>query len=452
MKMNFPRWRVPCLIFLCLLAWSFVVRGQSTPPQGQAQGNDKGIGAEMARTPVEWPAGPKRFALIIGVDHYDDTQITTLGGASNDAKALKDALVRYAGFGEEQVTLLASDQPPERQPTRGNILRRLSNLKGVVPKEGLLLVAFSGHGIEREQQAFLLPQDSQVSNDVELLEQTAINVTQIKAQIKKLGLAQVVMILDACRNDPGGRAEADNPLTKSFTRGFDFDVRNREVEAFATLYATAVGHRAYEYTEKKQGYFTWALVEGLKGGAANTHGEVTLASLVGYLQDRVPKRVQLDLGAGKEQRPFAVIEGYRADELVVASVGRKPSAFKEQNIRRLLEITKAAELGAMAVNQQLDYLKTTLPAGVPPRVFEILKDEVNAVNFVELMIPIYDKNLSDDEVNDLVSFYESPLGHKMIQIMPVIFNEARVAGEQRGQEAAQRALTRIKAEKLLPDK
>src|SRR5215210_6400612 len=124
MKMNFPRWRVPCLIILCLSAWSFVVRGQTTPPQGQAQGNDKGIGAEMARTPVEWPAGPKRFALIIGVDHYDDTQITTLGGASNDAKALKDALVRYAGFGEEQVTLLASDQPPERQPTRGNILRR----------------------------------------------------------------------------------------------------------------------------------------------------------------------------------------------------------------------------------------------------------------------------------------------------------------------------------------
>src|SRR5687767_6253520 len=89
------------------------------------------------------PATAKRYALIIGVDQYADTQITTLGGASNDAKTLANALIRYAGFPEEQVTLLASDQPAERQPTRGNILRRLSNLAAVVPSDGLLLISFA---------------------------------------------------------------------------------------------------------------------------------------------------------------------------------------------------------------------------------------------------------------------------------------------------------------------
>ncbi|HSE97956.1 MAG TPA: caspase family protein, partial [Blastocatellia bacterium] len=142
-------------------------------------------------------------------------------------------------------------------------------------------------------------------------------------RIKKTGVGQVVLILDACRNDPIGRANADNPLTRAFTQGFNFDVRNREVTAFATLYATAVGARAYEYKEKKQGYFTWVLVEGLKGRAANERGEVTLASLVKYLQERVPKQVLLDLGSGKEQKPFAVIEGYRAEELVIAAPGQK---------------------------------------------------------------------------------------------------------------------------------
>lgn len=38
---------------------------------------------------------------------------------------------------------------------------------------------------------------------------------------------------------------------------------------FATLYATEIGYRAYEYKEKKQGYFTWVLVEALRGGTAN---------------------------------------------------------------------------------------------------------------------------------------------------------------------------------------
>src|SRR5437588_7738066 len=230
----------------------------------RAQPRDRALGISDKQVKA-LPAIGKRYAVVIGVDQYADTQITTLGGASNDAKTLANALIQYAGFPSEQVTLLASDQPAERQPTRGNILRRLSNMGAVAPKDGLLLISFAGHGMERGGQAFLLPADAQVANDVELLEQTALNITQIKESIRKTGVGQVVLILDACRNDPVGRANADNPLTQAYTRGFNFDVRNREVTAFVTLYATAVGQRAYEYKEKHQGYFTWELVEGLRG-------------------------------------------------------------------------------------------------------------------------------------------------------------------------------------------
>jgi len=291
-----------------------------------SQRTNRGIKIQSSESIKTLPIKSLRYALVIGVDQYADTQITTLGGASNDAKTLANALIQYAGFPAEQVTLLASDQPVERLPTRGNILRRLSNMAAVVPPEGLLLISFAGHGIERGGQAFLLPSDSQVSNDVDLLEQTAINVAQVKDRIKKIGVKQVLMILDACRNDPVGRANADNPLTAAYTRGFNFNLQNREVEAFATLYATEVGHRAYEYKEKKQGYFTWVLVEALRGGAANEKGEVTLATLVKYLQDRVPKRVLQDLGPGKDQKPFAVIEGYRADELIISARDAKATA------------------------------------------------------------------------------------------------------------------------------
>lgn len=73
----------------------------------------------------ELPAKSKRFALVVGVDEYQDEQISRLSGAGNDAKALADALVRYAGFPADQVILLASDQPQQRQPNRGNILQYL---------------------------------------------------------------------------------------------------------------------------------------------------------------------------------------------------------------------------------------------------------------------------------------------------------------------------------------
>jgi tetratricopeptide (TPR) repeat protein len=264
------------------------------------------------------PVSAKRWALVIGVDKYQDPQISPLKGSDNDARLIADALVRYAGFPRDQVILLSTDQPAERQPTRVNILRRLSNLSTAVPKDGLLLVSFAGHGMERSGQAFLLPSDAQISDQISFLEETAISMNRVKERIKETGVGQVVVLLDACRNDPGGRADAPNPLSNAYTNAFNFDVRNREVQAFATVYATGIGQRAYEYTEKKQGYFSWAVVEGLKGGAANDKGEITLSQLVKYVQDTVPKRLAIDLGSTKQQRPFAMIEGYRADELVVA--------------------------------------------------------------------------------------------------------------------------------------
>ncbi len=267
------------------------------------------------------PAKGKRWALVVGVDKYADPQISPLRGAANDARTLAEALVRYSGFPSDQVILLATDQPTERQPTRVNLLRRLSNLVSAVPKDGLLLISFSGHGMERGGHAFLLPSDAQISDQISFLEDTAVNVNRMRELIRATGVSQVMVLLDACRNDPGGRADAPNPLTEAYVQGFNFDVRNREVQAFATIYATGVGQRAYEYTERKQGYFTWAIVEGLKGAAANSAGEVTLSELVKFVQDAVPKRIAIDLGSGKQQRPFATIEGYKAEELILSAPG-----------------------------------------------------------------------------------------------------------------------------------
>jgi formylglycine-generating enzyme required for sulfatase activity len=268
------------------------------------------------------PAKAKRFALVVGVDEYQDSQISRLSGATNDAKSLADALVRYAGFPQDQVILLASDQPQERQPNRGNILKYLSNLRGVVPEDGLLLVSFAGHGIERGGRGFLCPLDAQIGGSIALLEATAVAVDTVREWIRDTGVKQVLIILDACRNDPSGRGESENKLTDSFAKKFNFDLRNQEVTAFATLYATDVGHVAYEYKEKHQGYFTWMLVEGLKGAAANERGEVTLGGLVKYLQEQVPKRIRLDLGQEKSQKPYATVGGYKADELVISIMVR----------------------------------------------------------------------------------------------------------------------------------
>ncbi len=337
---------------------------QQLPPPAPATVSSQPAAAPVVSvTPQEpvkaLPVSAKRWALIIGVDKYTDPQISPLKGSDNDARLIADALVRYAGFPQDQVILLSTNQPLERQPTRVNILRRLSNLSTTVPKDGLLLVSFAGHGMEREGQAFLLPSDAQISDQISFLEETAISINRVKERIKQTGVAQVVVLLDACRNDPGGRADAPNNLTNVYTSAFSFDVRNREVQAFATVYATGIGQRAYEYTEKKQGYFSWAVVEGLKGSAANEKGEITLSQLVKYVQDNVPKRIAIDLGSTKQQRPFAIIEGYRADELVVA-------------------VTNSA---SMANNTETPNISVVDPAAIELAYWDTIKNSNNPDDF-----------------------------------------------------------------------
>jgi TonB family protein len=322
------------LSIFCLAPSLTLIVSENRLAQAFAQTTSQGRQLDRQADAVKvWPTKSKRWALIIGVDQYRDAQINALRGSVNDAHELANALIDYAGFPPDQVIVLSSDQPEERQPTRINILTYLSNLAALVPKDGLFLFSFAGHGIERSGQAFLIPSDARLSRDISLLEESAVSVNRMHDRIKAIGVGQVIVLLDACRNDPGGRAGAPNNMTAAFTR-FNFDVRNREVEAFATLYATAIGQRAYEYTEKKQGYFTWALVEALKGNAANEKGEVTLAALLKYVQETVTKQIAIDLGPTEQQKPFAKIEGYRADELVIAVA---PTKLQSSNSIRVLE-------------------------------------------------------------------------------------------------------------------
>jgi len=256
----------------------------------------------------ELPAEENRLALVVGVEDYLDERVGKFNYAASDARAVADALQQRAGFRKDRTVLLATGEPAERQPLRSVILRQLANLQDRVSEDGLLLVYFAGHVVERGGKSYLLPSDALTGNDA-LLAETAISVERIKESIRASGAGQVMLVFDAFRKEPLGEA---------FKRGLSFDMRNQEAAAFAMLLATSVGRPSYESQAKKKGYFTAALVEALKGRAAGGGREVTLDRLVKYLETNVPAEVQRDLGAGAEQRPLAIVEGYKSDELTLA--------------------------------------------------------------------------------------------------------------------------------------
>lgn len=266
--------------------------------------------------PVEsLPNKDRRYALIVGVDKYDNPDIIKLDGAVNDARTLAAALQVYGGFLPEQVILLTPEQGAELKPTRQNIIKWITRLSKSAAKDGMLFVSFSGHGVEINKEAFLLAEDSEISDSVTAMGQSGLKVDSLRDIIQENGTSQVMLVLDACRNDPRkNRSNDSNLLSESFIKGLDFYNKDKGIVAAATLYATSPGERSYEDTEKKQGYFSTALIEGLKGNAANEKGEVTFEALEIYVQDRV---AMLTEGKNVSQVPQFKYKGYTKN-LVVA--------------------------------------------------------------------------------------------------------------------------------------
>lgn len=272
---------------------------------------------------------------MIGVDEYEDDGVSRLKGAVNDAEALAGTLEQYAAFPPDQIVVLTSDRSRHGgRATKKNIKERLGGILRAITlggNNGLLFVAFAGHGKVIGDELYLLPTDV----DADEIKETAIKANDIRDMIQEGGVQQVIIALDACRNEPLlARSAEDNHLTEAYTRAFNFGNRNRGVKAFAILYATEIGHRAYEYQvgDKMRGYFTYALEEAFKGvaGAANALGEVTLQSLVDYLQDVVPKRMLVNgMGPRRTQRPFAIIEGFKASDLLLTKI--QPSEQLAEN-------------------------------------------------------------------------------------------------------------------------
>lgn len=135
--------------------------------------------------------------------------------------------------------------------------------------------------------------------------------------------------------------------------------------------------------------------------------------------------------------------------LVIASspliAGSTKKATKEQDIRRLLTLTGSGQLGVQVIQQMFASFKRSMPE-VPEKFWDEFMKEVDADEMIELVVPIYDKYLTHDEIKIIITFYETPVGKKMIALLPQIMQESMAAGQQWGKEIGERVIKKLKAD------
>jgi len=115
------------------------------------------------------------------------------------------------------------------------------------------------------------------------------------------------------------------------------------------------------------------------------------------------------------------------------------SPAKRQDIMKLIEVTDAKAQMVQTFDLMFTNLMGSMGAGVSEDLKRSVKSkfESRVNDFVNLLVPIYDKHFTHDDIKQIIRFYETPTGKKMIKTTPLITQESFAIGQKWGHDLAQ---------------
>lgn len=105
--------------------------------------------------------------------------------------------------------------------------------------------------------------------------------------------------------------------------------------------------------------------------------------------------------------------------------------------RKLLTATGATKLMLGNLETMIASQRQNNPQ-VPPAFWDAFLAHArrDTTRLVELLVPIYASHLTQSELEELLKFYNSPIGQRLTAVQPEIFKESMAAGESWGEVIA----------------
>ncbi|HPE70471.1 MAG TPA: caspase family protein, partial [Thermotogota bacterium] len=216
---------------------------------------------------VGW--GSATYALVIGVGEFDDPKIERLPGAIRDAEQLAGLFERLSLASEQEgsLELLVN-------PTRSQLLFAVYNWTNKGQEGDRMILYYGGHAetqvTRNGTQTYLVPRDGYSVSA--MMAETCLGFQEKIEPLLEENMEgkQVLLILDACYS---GSILKSRPLSqpKIELSGFEMLAQQRGIQVL-------VSAGENEKSQEKPGgggYFTDALLEGLKG-RANANGDETI--------------------------------------------------------------------------------------------------------------------------------------------------------------------------------
>jgi len=206
------------------------------------------------------PERPHDFALVVGVESYQDKDLPKADYAERDAEAASRYFLAM-GVPRRNLKLLKGSDA-----TAGKMKGFLESwLPKVVSEDSRVYFYFSGHGAPDPSSgdAYLLPWDG----NPEYLDASAAPLKRVYENLGRLKAREVLVVMDACFSGTGGRSviqKGTRPLVMVKTED-PAQMRNLTV-----LAASRANEVTGSLDEQGHGIFTYYLLKGLKEGVKDS--------------------------------------------------------------------------------------------------------------------------------------------------------------------------------------
>lgn len=309
----------------------------------------------------------KLWVVLVGVNHYADLQLSNLAYPALDCQGLGDALATATAAFPQKSIVLHHDHPqvPGSSPDLAGVRKSLQRIVEQAQSQDTLLFYFSGHGVvdPLTQQTFLCLGNTQKEH----LSQIGLPVQELLTTLADSAAHQQLVWLDACHSggmSMRGSKDETPEILPNPTPQLMALLRQRAAQSkgFYALLSCDQNQQSWEFPELEHGVFTYYLIQGLLGEAADDDGVIEADALYKYVYyqtlryiDKVNQQLRLinqqKRGRGEtqldaeypQQTPKRIVEGvgelvlglqpelpvhaYPRQALMVAGLADNPTAL-----------------------------------------------------------------------------------------------------------------------------
>ncbi|MBW4600910.1 MAG: caspase family protein [Calothrix sp. FI2-JRJ7] len=322
-----------------------------------------GVGSSFSTSTLR-TGEAKLWILLVGINDYQDDSLPSLRYPAIDCQGLGEAFeLATEGFPNKEVIIHHDNtaQPPTLEVVRAS-LQRIVSLSRTTDS---ILLYFSGHGMLEpiQQEAVLCMKDTRKDD----LLATGLGMHELVQRLSKSSANQQLLCLDTCHSGGmrlvgGGRARnaVSTPVNPAPQMVDILRQRASQSKGFCALLSCDQGQQSWEFPELGHGVFTYFLMQGLMGEAADEHGVIEADGLYKYVyrqtlqyinkmnqQLRLINQQKLKRGDSKLHSEYPL----QTPKRIVEGVGELVLGFKAKSAEKVILPRRALVIDGLAHNK-----------------------------------------------------------------------------------------------------